>query len=583
MGNIYSRIKKRFCPERSTPNQWPSSNKNSKNSVPTPVPAQNTALNPATATAAAVTADTTGIANSTSAINSTTPSTINLIINSTTTDTATETTPSASAITPQELITAITDATAPRTDPDRHTTVSSTETNTPSNRTMVAAKTKREAPDEPRLPLLALRLLIRTTKIDGFEIYKRLPIELRVQIWKYIMPSRVVCLRDPVAYTGCQLLGSLRREVRDPDAKDGAYKPKPPKPKIYPKAFFRDILERSELKLKGLEFLFFLQPEGPETPSNQMDYIEPWEYRKDILFLPSMRVFTGWKFLTPWSHHSSATVMLNALDVIEDRYRGSRGSDLFTSVMQNDILTRVRHFQLALLTVECGADLPIYDGELRAVVDLDDENLMDYIRPVYERDRNGHTGCGHTRHKNKAYMKSRVPHKTPFKLVQHLRSEWDKDIKRLFEEQWLRSAKDKDERLPPEAYTNERFGYKNKKRFLDRTHRSVEPLVRQMPTIKPVIVFEKRWFCDEANIELLYGSSRMYHIAERIDFSHPQERIWNAHGQDGMKIVSNRRGMVLSRLHKVGLRTMYPGSIIRTPWTEKYYKQISRRLAAPPN
>ncbi len=52
-----------------------------------------------------------------------------------------------------------------------------------------------------------------------------------------------------------------------------------------------------------------------------------------------------------------ATVIANVLELVEDRYRGSRNSDIFAKHIQLGSFDGVKKFQLVLLTVECGDDL----------------------------------------------------------------------------------------------------------------------------------------------------------------------------------------------------------------------------------
>ncbi|KAI1822444.1 hypothetical protein F4861DRAFT_387509 [Xylaria intraflava] len=122
-------------------------------------------------------------------------------------------------------------------------------------------------------------------------------------------------------------------------------------------------------------------------------------------------------------------------------------------------------------------DAAVYGDDIRATVDIDDERLVNLLEPVFTRMR----AC--------MCWPSGVRHTTESKLVKHLKRQWNKDLKALFEEQWLRSQT---VTWTPEMFTDKRFGYQNQHAAVNRAHRDVEKLIRRMPSIRPVVMFEKR-------------------------------------------------------------------------------------------
>ncbi|KAF2966091.1 hypothetical protein GQX73_g7481 [Xylaria multiplex] len=197
-----------------------------------------------------------------------------------------------------------------------------------------------------------------------------------------------------------------------------------------------------------------------------------------------------------------ATVIANVLELIEDQYRGPKSSDIFAKHIKLGSFDGVKKFQLVLLTVESGVKYGIeyikngrelervYGDDVRAVIDLDDKRLACLFKPIFEWLRNI----------------ERIPpwlirHRNGFNLIKHLRSEWMKDLKQLFEEQWLRNQT---AAWSTDMFTGEHCGYKNRQTIVDRRHRGVEKLVRGMPAIQPVIMFENRWPADE-DVTMQFG------------------------------------------------------------------------------
>ncbi|CAJ2509395.1 Uu.00g144210.m01.CDS01 [Anthostomella pinea] len=342
--------------------------------------------------------------------------------------------------------------------------------------------------------------------LTEFRYFWKLPIELRLTIFGLALPRRVHCIRSLRVYT------------------------------TYPTAFpsvgiptlaraYQEWWNASIHRGYGYRF---------ENQLRESVRLEWFDRYNDLIYIQSLRVFNAWK---GWSTMlCSATTVFNVLEVVEDRWRGAATSDIFTSLSRTSIFDRSKTFLLSMLTVECGDDLAIYGDNTTAMVDLDDENLPRMLKSVYDNVRS----C----------KPANVPHKRPSLLLKHLRKEWDAGLKRLSEEQWLQSRLDVTAPKDPTMYTKERFGYKNRRFMLDRNHSAVEKLVRAMPEMRPVIVFEKRWPCFDLTMLQDHGSAA--HLRE------PSEAIWaDGRSMDGLESISNRRGMVLSYEFLVDRQTRY--------------------------
>ncbi|KAI2634640.1 hypothetical protein GGS21DRAFT_490714 [Xylaria nigripes] len=314
--------------------------------------------------------------------------------------------------------------------------------------------------------------------------YWSLPLELRIKIFDLALPQQIFCVGNYLH----------SRSVRSTHA-----------PAIT--STFDEWTE--EVEMRGRTILFTLLEE-------------------------TMNQWVGWAGTNSHGLLRGATIILNVLELIEDRYRGSLSSDMFTKQIKAGSFQGVKEFQLVLLTIEDPANLTIYGDDVRAAVDLDDRCLPEILEPVYTRMRK----C--------SSWPSGVRHVTETKLVTHLKRQWKK-LKWLFEEQWLRSHAIVWERA---AFTEKLLGYKDKQHAVDRTDREVEKLIRQMPSIRPVVLFEnKRPGLDN------YSPFGMPKYPDRKD---PKEKIWfgGKRGRDGLTAISNRRGLFLSTAQYAGRLTL---------------------------
>ncbi|KAI1344506.1 hypothetical protein F5Y15DRAFT_113620, partial [Xylariaceae sp. FL0016] len=117
------------------------------------------------------------------------------------------------------------------------------------------------------------------------------------------------------------------------------------------------------------------------------------------------------------------TIILNVLETIEDTYRGSGSSDLFSRAIKEGQFANIEEFDLSLLTVQVDEDLgEVYGEDGIAVVDLDDNKLPGYLRVTFDVIRSW-----------ERYAPRKLTHKSPEKLLAHLKGEWTKDLKFLFE------------------------------------------------------------------------------------------------------------------------------------------------------
>ncbi|KAI3339186.1 hypothetical protein F4824DRAFT_53293 [Ustulina deusta] len=340
--------------------------------------------------------------------------------------------------------------------------------------------------------------------------YWRLPLEIRRRILEFILPQRIVCIRSPeymsrFPSTDLPVILSTFKEWE------------------------------TEMMTRACNFVFVL--------SSTRVHRQWWNRRDDPIYFPGIRLMDRWvrweeKLPSGTAKLQGATVIANVLELVEDRYRGSRNSDIFAKHIQLGSFDGVKKFQLVLLTVECGDDLDIYGDDKRAVVDLDDKRLPDLLRRVfrYLRIVQIRPACVF-RHRNGS------------NLLRHLRGEWNNDLRQLFEEQWLRNQT---VAWSPEMFTDAHFGYHNRLMMVNRRHRTVERLVHKMPEIQPVIMFEKRWPND-------YDMTMQFGTAQLSPSRHNREdRIWfgGKNRTDGLVSISNRRGMCISTQMDVGRVTL---------------------------
>ncbi|KAF3067195.1 hypothetical protein GL218_08504 [Daldinia childiae] len=255
-------------------------------------------------------------------------------------------------------------------------------------------------------------------------------------------------------------------------------------------------------------------------------HCEWFDRRRDSIYIPSIHVFKGWH---GWKKcMDGATVILNVLETIEDQYRGRLPSKAFKWAIQSGYFEGVHAIDLAMLTIKCtgvGWDKEhdaFGEGGLVGVVGLDDKRLITMLRPIFNALRR--------RYKDRMEFLQNVPHRRPSCLLKRLHTEWNRDLKFLFEEQWLfsQSRVSREEQYVSELFTDIEFGFQGRRRALDRDHHTIRKLIDQMPEIRPVIVFDRTPtpVPDQA-----------------LDGPHH----WNnRRGYDGLEVISNRRGMVLA-------------------------------------
>lgn len=366
--------------------------------------------------------------------------------------------------------------------------------------------------------------IVQTGPLKKFTCFGDLPVELRLKIWELALPSRLVCFEHYNIY---------KKNAR-------AY------PSVVLPAIFQACYESRALRFpRGLSYKFHDLPTEEEEGKkvyNRIFRVEWYDRRNDIFWIRSIYAFSTWRGLE--GTLAGGTVLANVLELVEDQYRGDEASRVFTHALLQGQFRGVKTFLLSMLTVQCSEDLGIYNGSKRAVIDLDDDRLPDLLRPVFEQVRTMMALDG----------AEALTHKRPAKLLQHLHKQWEgkKGLKHLFEEQWiqcmLRYNEDEPDMLrdvDDSLLMEERYGYRSRRTMVDRDHEEVEAVVREMPNIRPVIIFEKTIMPDWDNV----GKG----------FRHPQASRPFARGKrrDGLEAISNRRGLALSKHLLAGRRSDY--------------------------
>ncbi|RYP64018.1 hypothetical protein DL769_006798 [Monosporascus sp. CRB-8-3] len=273
--------------------------------------------------------------------------------------------------------------------------------------------------------------------------------------------------------------------------------------------------------------------------------VEWYDRISDIFWIRSIRAFASRRLLP--GGLVGGTVLANVLELVEDTYRGVEASNCFRRAFSDGHFVGVKTFLLSLLTVECTTDLGIYTENNRAVINLDDKRLPILLRPAFDQVRSM-TAFGGAK---------ALTHKRPARLLHHLHDEWGRKggLKCLFEEQWIRSTlrynmkaiKDSDE--PKDIETSllaqERWGYKNRLRMVDREKEPVQSAMESMPEIEPVIIFLKTAFLKCGDVDpVLRERGRL--------------RQWvRGRRYDGLEAISNRRGLALSKYLMAGRRTYH--------------------------
>ncbi|KAI0845902.1 hypothetical protein F5Y00DRAFT_272585 [Daldinia vernicosa] len=264
-------------------------------------------------------------------------------------------------------------------------------------------------------------------------------------------------------------------------------------------------------------------------------HCEWFDPRRDSIYIPSIHVFKlwhGWKRCM-----GGATVILNVLETVEDQYCGHGPSKTFTRSIQSGYFKDVRAIDLAMLTIKCEAvhwdeEHDAYGEEGRVgVVGLDDKRLPTMLRPIFNDIRGSY--------KDRMDLLRNMAHRRPSCLLKQLHDQWDGDLKFLFEEQWLISQlRAPDAKYFGQLFTGVTFGYKGRRRALNREHHVIRRLIAEMPEIRPVIVFDR--------------------TPTPVPDDTTGPRRWsNRDGRDGLEVVSNRRGMVLAYDLYEGRRSQY--------------------------
>ncbi|KAI1653379.1 hypothetical protein F4813DRAFT_374534 [Daldinia decipiens] len=255
-------------------------------------------------------------------------------------------------------------------------------------------------------------------------------------------------------------------------------------------------------------------------------HCEWFDPRRDSIYIPSIHIFKRWH---GWRKcMGGATVILNVLETVEDQYRGRLPSKAFKWAIQSGYFEGVRAIDLAMLTIKCKGvswdkEHDAYgEGGDVGVVGLDDKRLPTMLRPIFNDIRGGYI--------NRVESLQYMAHRRPSCLLKRLHGEWDRDLKFLFEEQWLFSQLrvSKEDQFESELFTDIKFGYQDRRRALNREHDTIRRLIAKMPEIRPVIVFDRT----------------PTPVPEQ---SQDWPNHWdNRRGYDGLEVVSNRRGMVLA-------------------------------------
>ncbi|KAK7750130.1 hypothetical protein SLS62_007998 [Diatrype stigma] len=361
--------------------------------------------------------------------------------------------------------------------------------------------------------------------LNKFTCFGDLPVELRLKIWEMALPSRLVCFEHYNIYK------------KNP----GLY------PSVVLPPVFQACYESRALRFpRGLSYKFHELPSEEEDGKkiyNRIFRVEWYDRRNDVFWIRSIYAFSTWRGLE--GTLAGGTVLANVLELVEDPYRGDEASRVFTHALLQGQFRGVKTFLLSMLTVQCSEDLGIYhNGSKRAVIDLDDDRLPDLLRPVFEQVRTMIALGG----------AQALTHKRPARLLQHLHGQWEgkQGLKHLFEEQWIQGMLRYNEDDPDllrdiddSLLTEERYGYRNRRPMVDRARDEIEAVMRDMPKIRPVIIFEKTIMPDWDDV----GKG----------FRHPHSSRPFARGKrrDGLEAISNRRGLALSKHLLAGRRSDY--------------------------
>ncbi|KAI1768454.1 hypothetical protein GGR53DRAFT_462422 [Hypoxylon sp. FL1150] len=321
---------------------------------------------------------------------------------------------------------------------------------------------------------------------QSFHYFPKLPYEIRLQIWKLLLPPpRIICLRPLSAYV------EFPREY----------------PSVHIPQFYAACQDSRALATKSAVGLMFSDRGG--TPI----HCEWYDRRHDIFYIPSIGVLRLWNRRDTFLR---GTVVVNLLEMVEDE---RRTVDAFKVIMRlvdpHPIfhhLKDVSTILLSMMTVQWagdqwGSDLDIYGDNTTAFVDLDDPKLPDLLRPA----------CANVRSLRwmeywampLCYPCYPPVHMRPSCILKHLHRKWDDEFKARFEDQWLLAKLGLTRmiyqycpsRRIPGLFTEELYSPMTPgMRMLNRKHRAVKPFLAGMPEIHPVIVFEKVYPSDTTDV-----------------------------------------------------------------------------------
>ncbi|KAL7619617.1 hypothetical protein AAE478_010158 [Parahypoxylon ruwenzoriense] len=328
-----------------------------------------------------------------------------------------------------------------------------------------------------------------------FTYFPRLPQELRWQIWDYLIPRRIIRVQRWFFYV---YFHNTLPPVLEPE-------------------IYQTCNDIRRITRRGYDLDFLL------SSNVELCRREWFDSERDVIYIPSIRVLHHWNGLG--GALVGSTITAKILELVEDIHYGAGSSVYFTAAVRIGFFGGLRTFLLSLLTVEWdygeSENDDIYgDDNTIAFIGLDDKRLPDLLRPVFANLR--------------VLFRGEMTHKRPSCLLRHLHNVWESSLRTLFEEEWIQA------RLPTGEWTavlrdsgvynddGELFGWaKRRRRTVNRDHPLIREIMSNMPKIKPVVTFEKR-----------YPATMMYGGFDPIQ--HPIA-LWNSgRHADGLRSISNR-------------------------------------------